>query len=29
WISRISGYREVVFTNSGKKAFDYFFNLTL
>lgn len=29
WISRISGYREVVFTDSGKKAFNYFFNLTL
>ncbi|EFP4584399.1 winged helix-turn-helix transcriptional regulator [Salmonella enterica] len=29
WVSRISGYREVVFTDSGKKAFNYFFNLTL
>ncbi|SQH93404.1 arsR family transcriptional regulator [Salmonella enterica subsp. salamae] len=29
WISRINGYREVVFTDSGKKAFNYFFNLTL
>lgn len=29
WLSRVSGYREVVFTDSGKKAFNYFFNLTL
>lgn len=29
WISRMSGYREVVFTDSGKKAFNYFFNITL
>lgn len=29
WISKISGYREVVFTDSGKKALNYFFNLTL
>ncbi|WP_404823944.1 ArsR/SmtB family transcription factor [Providencia stuartii] len=27
WISRVSGYREVVFTNSGKKALNYFFDL--
>ncbi|EAM3258332.1 winged helix-turn-helix transcriptional regulator [Salmonella enterica] len=29
WISRVSGYREVVFTNSGKKALNDFFDLTL
>ncbi|CNC57531.1 Uncharacterized protein conserved in archaea [Yersinia frederiksenii] len=29
WISRVSGYREVVFTNSGKKALNYFFDLTV
>ncbi|EAA8666939.1 winged helix-turn-helix transcriptional regulator [Salmonella enterica] len=29
WISRVSGYRDVVFTNSGKKALNDFFDLTL
>ncbi|WP_374684587.1 ArsR/SmtB family transcription factor [Scandinavium manionii] len=29
WISRVSGYREVLFTESGKKAFKNVFNLTI
>ena len=29
WISRISGHREVVFTDSGKKALNSFFHLSL
>ncbi|EJK7073093.1 ArsR/SmtB family transcription factor [Serratia marcescens] len=29
WISRVSGYREVVFTNRGQKALNDFFDLTL
>jgi len=29
WITRVNGYREVVFTDSGKKALKHFFNLTI
>jgi len=29
WISRVSGYREVLFTDSGKRALNSVFNLTL
>ncbi|MGB7802831.1 ArsR/SmtB family transcription factor [Buttiauxella sp.] len=29
WITRVNGYREVVFTHRGKKALKHFFNLTM